>query len=122
MYLLLGYEDEAVKAIPDSFIDRIHKDDKERALKELERPFQDHNSDYEAEFRLVMPDGYIRHVAERGQVIKDKNNKPTRYVGTTLDITRRKIAEEKLKDHRDHLEELIFDRTKELEAFFAQKK
>lgn len=116
-YLLLGYEDGAVEAIPDNFINRIHKDDKERALKELNRPFEDDNAAYEAEFRLVMPDGHIRHIAERGQVIKDKNNKPARYVGTTLDITRRKIAEEELKDHRDHLEELIFERTRELEAF-----
>jgi PAS domain S-box-containing protein len=116
-YLLLGYEDGEVEAIPDNFINRIHEDDKERALKELDRPFEDDSAGYEAEFRLVMPDGQIRHIAERGQVIRDKNNKPTRYVGTTLDITRRKKAEEELIDYRDHLEELIFDRTKELEAF-----
>lgn len=116
-YLLLGYEDGEVEAIPDNFLNRIHKDDKERALKELERPFQDDNTNYEAEFRLVMPDGYIRHVAERGKVIKDKSNKPIRYVGTTLDITRRKKAEEELQNYRDHLEELIYDRTKELESF-----
>jgi len=116
-FLLMGYEDQEVESIPDNFLSRIHPDDKERALIELDRPFQDSSKTYEAEFRLVMPDGFIRHVAERGRLINDENGKPLRYVGTTLDITRRKKAEEELKSHQEHLEALVFDRTKELETF-----
>ncbi len=93
-YLLLGYDEAEVDAVPENFLVRIHADDKERVKKELDRPFDEDGGLYEAEFRLVMPDGTIRHVAERGQIIKDEKGKPVRYVGTTLDISKRKEAEE----------------------------
>lgn len=93
-YLLLGYDEAEVDAVPENFLSRIHEDDKERVKKELDRPFDEDGGLYEAEFRLVMPDGTIRHVAERGQIIKDDDGKRVRYVGTTLDISKRKQAEE----------------------------
>ena len=94
MYALLGYDAGAVDAVPESFLRRIHDEDKERVRKALDRPFDEGHPHYEAEFRLQMPDGQIRHVSERGQVIRDDSGKPLRYVGTTLDITKRKEAEE----------------------------
>jgi len=36
------------------------------------------------------------------------------FIGTTMDITQRKMAEEELRKHRDHLEELVKSRTEEL--------
>lgn len=45
----------------------------------------------------------------------DSNGKCINMVGTVHDITARKRAEEELKLHRDHLEELVIQRTVELE-------
>jgi len=103
MYFLLGYEDGEVAASPKNFLNRIHEDDRERAREELDRPFQDFEQTYNAEFRLVMPDGQIRHVAERGQIIKGEDGKPARFVGTTLDISKRKQAEKEKEDLRTQL-------------------
>ncbi len=69
LYLLLGYEEGDVEATPEHFIDRIHPEDLERVMKALDRPFEHPGEEYAAEFRLLMPDGRIRHVAERGRVI-----------------------------------------------------
>ena len=97
LYTLLGYEANAVDAVPENFLRRIHDDDKERVKKALDRPFDEGSPHYEAEFRLIMPDGQVRHVSERGKVIRDGSGNPLRYVGTTLDITARKEAEEESK-------------------------
>ncbi len=102
-YFLLGYEEGEVDAVPENFVGRIHQDDRERVLEELDRPFKDAEQTYEAEFRLVMPDGQIRHVAERGQIIKDEDGNPARYVGTTLDISKRKQAQEEREKLRTQL-------------------
>ncbi len=49
------------------------------------------------------------------RLIFNNDNIPVRIEGTFMDITDRKLVEEELKIHREHLEELVTERTKELE-------
>jgi len=49
----------------------------------------------------------IPYLNETGEVIG--------VIGVSMDVTERKLAEEELKKHRDHLEELINERTMELD-------
>jgi PAS domain S-box-containing protein len=51
----------------------------------------------------------------RTTIILDKANQPVALVGVSNDITRQKSEERELKLHRDHLEELVKQRTAELE-------
>ncbi|MBW1792258.1 MAG: PAS domain S-box protein, partial [Deltaproteobacteria bacterium] len=97
MYRILGYEPYAVEAEPKNLLARIHPEDKDYAMQELERPFQDKNKKYQAEFRIIQPNKRVRIVAERGRLIYDGLGKAQRYIGTTLDITERKEAEEKIR-------------------------
>ncbi|MCX6135906.1 MAG: PAS domain S-box protein, partial [Ignavibacteriales bacterium] len=48
----------------------------------------------------------IPYMDEKGEVVG--------VIGVSLDVTERKLAEEELKKHRDHLEDLVKERTKEL--------
>jgi PAS domain S-box-containing protein len=49
---------------------------------------------YELEHRIVQPDGSVRWVYERAHPYFDEQGNLVRYIGTTLDITERKQAEE----------------------------
>jgi len=69
-------------------------------------------SNYEVPFKrkdgtIVITDGNIQFVA-------NGNGQPAALEGVFRDITDRKLAEEELKKHRDHLEELVIERTSEL--------
>jgi diguanylate cyclase (GGDEF)-like protein/PAS domain S-box-containing protein len=97
MYRILGYEPYAVEAEPKNLLARIHPEDKDYAMQEFERPFQEKNQKYQAEFRIIQPNKRVRIVAERGRLIYDGLGKAQRYIGTTLDITERKEAEEKIR-------------------------
>jgi PAS domain S-box-containing protein len=48
-------------------------------------------------------------------IIYDKSDQPVSLVGISHDITYRKKTEEELRIHREHLEELVIQRTAELE-------
>jgi PAS domain S-box-containing protein len=69
---------------------------------------------YELEHRIVRPDGSVRWVYDRAHPYFDANGKLVRYVGTTLDITERKLAEDTLWRSHAELEERVKERTKEL--------
>jgi PAS domain S-box-containing protein len=51
---------------------------------------------YELEHRIIRPDGSVRWVYDHAQPYFDEQGELVRYLGTTLDITERKQAEEKL--------------------------
>ncbi len=55
-------------------------------------------SDYEGEFRVVLPNGMVRWIAARGRTESAPDAKPSRFFGATVDITERKLMEEAARD------------------------
>jgi len=51
----------------------------------------------EVEHRLLMPDGRTKHIIERWQVFHDETGRPVRAVGTSQDVTERKLAESEMR-------------------------
>jgi len=70
-------------------------------------------SDFEMQWRR--PDGEVRFLSFSGLPRFDLKGEFLGYRGVARDITDRKKAEEELERHRDHLRELVEDRTRELE-------
>jgi PAS domain S-box-containing protein len=62
----------------------------------------------------VRRDGTILSVRESARAIHDELGNILYYEGTVEDITERKRAEEELRRHRDHLEEMVATRTREM--------
>lgn len=52
---------------------------------------------YDLEHRLIQPDGTLVYVLARGEIIYDSTGQLTHIIGTALDITNRKLAEQKLQ-------------------------
>ena len=67
------------------------------------------------EYRIVRPDGSMRYAYSPVDVVLDSAGKVVKLYGTVLDITERKQVMEELKEHRDHLEEMVKERTAESE-------
>ncbi|PIX84763.1 MAG: histidine kinase, partial [Nitrospirae bacterium CG_4_10_14_3_um_filter_53_41] len=63
----------------------------------------------------VLSDGTVRFIRGAGEPFFDDSGKPIRAIGTAQDITERRKTEEELKKYRIHLEDLVADRTQELE-------
>ncbi len=97
-----------------SFLQLIHSDDRER-IETLYQAHLNEKIDYDTEYRLLLSNGEIKHIHERRQTDRNENEKPISTLGTIQDITERKLIEIELIQHRQHLEELVFIRTQELE-------
>jgi PAS domain S-box-containing protein len=67
------------------------------------------------EFKAYRKDSTIIDVSENSHAVKDNNQNILYFEGTLNDITKKNRIEEELRRHREHLEELIEERTKKLE-------
>ncbi len=76
----------------EDLISRWHADDRDKVRQVLRNAIED-GKDYDAEFRRVLADGSVRWVASRGRVQVNKQGKPIRLLGISMDITARKQAE-----------------------------
>jgi|WetSurMetagenome_2_1015567.scaffolds.fasta_scaffold00650_14 PAS domain S-box-containing protein len=70
---------------------------------------------YRTEWKHSRKDGTIIATEETISAIRERDGSTESYVVIIRDVTERKRAEEELKVYRDHLEEMIAKRTKELE-------
>lgn len=92
----IGYEDDEVSASTEFYFSHLHPEDipiiNEQSQKLLEGALEK----LELEYRFLHKDGSYRWMYSRASVKRDQNGKPLRMLGSHLDITERKQAEEKI--------------------------
>jgi PAS domain S-box-containing protein len=71
-------------------------------------------SNYEVEYRIRRDDGVYRHFLARGVPVLKEDGNVREWVGTCVDITERKQAEEALRKAHDELEARVQERTSAL--------
>lgn len=104
--------ENAAEMSPDDFdnsfkglINHIHPLDREILQNRIEEGIK--TGEYECEFRMLKGDGTIRWVLGKGRVFYDEAGAPERLLGVDIDITKRKIAEEELRENQRFTESII---------------
>ncbi|MBA5607797.1 response regulator [Duganella sp. FT3S] len=78
--------------------------------------------EYATEFRIRWPDGSIRTIRAESLIFRDAQGHALRMVGVNYDVTAARLAEQELLRHRNHLEELVAERTAALSAAVSEAK
>jgi PAS domain S-box-containing protein len=73
------------------WVEAVHPDDRERRQAGLAAALSSH-VDYDAEYRVLRPDGQVRWVNVRGRTITDGRGRSVRMIGVVLDVTDRHAA------------------------------
>lgn len=107
------------EAMGSGWLNVVHPEDRERVGALWVKALQTQTS-FEAEYRLRRHDGEYRHFAVRAVPVLELEGDIREWIGACTDITERKGAEAQLEQHREHLEELVRQRTAQLEAANAE--
>ncbi len=101
---LFGHDVESLETTYDNFLAAVHPDDREMVTEAVNACVAG-SADYNIEHRVVWPDGQVRWLSEKGDVVRDKDGRPLRMLGVVQDIHSRKMAEENLRESRAALKE-----------------
>ena len=84
---LFGFERSKVEPNNDSWTNRIHPEDKERAVKSIFSAIDSTAESWQDEYRFAHANGHWLDVMDRGYVIRDEQGKGIRMIGSMTDMT-----------------------------------
>jgi len=82
-------------------LERLHPDDREHFQASMRHAIKD-GEDFQVDYRVVWPDGSTHWMANRAQVYRDPSGWAQRVVGVVMDITDRKMAEQRVAHMAHH--------------------
>ena len=90
---LFGYAKGELETSYENFLNAIHPDDRDKVIAAV-NDCVEKGSRYHIEHRVVWPDGTIRWLLEKGDVLRDSDGKPIKMIGVVQDVTEIQLAKE----------------------------
>ncbi len=97
----LGYTEDELSNGFEEWESRLHPDDRARAVARTEEYLANPVGEFENEFRLRHKDGSYRWILAQGSIQSFENGKPSRMMGSHIDVTERKLAEERIESSEE---------------------
>lgn len=94
--VLFGLEPGSFESTYAAFIECVYREDRNFISRSVIQAIRE-EAEYDIEYRFVAPDGSLRWAASKGVVFRDSSGTALRMSGVTIDITKRKQAEEGLE-------------------------
>ncbi|HZZ17271.1 MAG TPA: PAS domain-containing protein, partial [Candidatus Sulfotelmatobacter sp.] len=104
-FRIFGYDPETVEPTWSDILERVHPEDRtaivQKAITEATL-----KQDSEFDWRIVLPDGTVKHLHSIAHPVLDESGEITEVVGTLMDVSERKRAEA-LRNGESHILEMI---------------
>jgi PAS domain S-box-containing protein len=95
-YRAYGFDpDDGIPSL-EQRLQRIHPEDRATWQETIDRAVGE-KSDYDVEFRILLPGAVVRYIHSVGHPVSDASGDLVQFVGSSTDITERKRAEESLR-------------------------
>ena len=95
-YRIWGFDPQYGLPDRDVILQRIHPEDRGRLLEAVQKAIRE-KRDYDVELRILLSDGAVRYIHGLGHPVFTSSGELFEVVGTNVDVTERKFAEEELR-------------------------
>ena len=99
---LFGYSGETIGTDVSSWKRRLHPDDYDRVIADVQRHIESGKTNWSDEYRFKRHDGSYAHVIDRGYIVHDSGDRPVRMLGSMMDVSDRKLLEQQLTHQALH--------------------
>lgn len=99
MFRIFGFDPQEGVPTTENIRQRVVQEDLWNLIRKVIRE----KSNFVGEYAIVLPDGTVRHIETIGHPVLDANGEIVEFVGTSMDVTERKRAEEEQSKLRQHL-------------------
>jgi PAS domain S-box-containing protein len=90
----------------EDFVQRLHPGDQPAFRKLIQTAIRE-RAEFEADYRVVHPDGAVRDIHVVGHPVLSTSSDLVEFVGTVIDVTERKTAEEKIREQEMELRQIL---------------
>jgi PAS domain S-box-containing protein len=97
MFRIFGLDRQKDLPTRKNFRQRVHPEDRSRVDERFARVINERVDSFD-EYRVVLPDGSVKHVNSSGHPVLDANEELVEFVGTATDVTARKRTEQALRE------------------------
>jgi len=93
MFRIFGFDPQQGLPMREQWLQRIHPEDRDRVKQQASDRMFLQKLDSDLEYRIVLPDGTVKHIHGLAHPVLSLNGELVEVVGTVVDITERKRAE-----------------------------
>src|SRR4029077_16834305 len=105
-YRVLSFDPQDGLPQGEDFFQRIHPDDRP-GFRELAETAIREKAEFDADYRVVHPDGRVRNIHVVAHPVLTVSGELVEFVGTVIDVTERKRAEEELRRSEMELRQIV---------------
>jgi PAS domain S-box-containing protein len=101
-YRIYGFDPEGGMPVWEEHLQRIHPEDRSKWQETIDRAISE-KSDYEVEFRILLPDGTVKYIHSVGHPVLNTSGDLVQFVGSSMDISVSQRAFEEIHALKDQL-------------------
>jgi diguanylate cyclase (GGDEF)-like protein/PAS domain S-box-containing protein len=102
MFVLYHLNPDDFSGAVDAWEKSLHPEDRAQAELDVQAALRGEKP-FDTEFRVCWQNGETHHIKAVATVFRDRNGQPIRMLGTNIDITQQRIAEQTLRESEEQL-------------------